>query len=941
MSIIEKQIDAFLTDVIEKYIKDGEIPSQAAILRDLGDYLERLSGAPVFRPLKVERFQQFDVPSWNREMGHVEFDLKTLFHELVTQSLAMMRRVGWMETVYRAQRGQLDRTLSALEDVLFTKQNAEDHFLGFSETFTDFSKIDLGESTDGVLSLAEKCLIIPPAPMGTKRIKMEDKIREYIQQVQTVEPDQKSIISSRTAADAPFNNLFHDISLVWRHDVVTREDLGAQIQVTFPIDQQTGPYKITRASLTPNSESEMLCQIYTSNDGENFTLLPLRDDWLSLNNAATEVALDFEGITVRWVRLVLRKEAADEELSQGYRYSFGLKNFSLFEASRQPQATYQTVVLTPQLGLLEKVALDVDDWIPGGCDVEYYVADPTGEFLPIAPLGRDDSSAPAAVRFGDMYEALTEFDGTGELAYTYNAIGFYKINDVALTGDYHFGMSQLYRGKGAWARETNVIEEIKSARDTFVQFTGPDQKLYTYRTTNVTGEVLVSDDETDRTVLTVPSGEPIYYDRNVKGHLVKPPYGKSIDTDPQPTYAVGEVRAIRSSYVIEDEVVAVSKNNWAELAYRHLDENTRPVVYLGTSASGPWGSVATEDKTYKLKKHQGEGDYLTGKIRLTDAAASNITHAKVTYTLRSDVTHLVTNVEPAKGAIWLAHEVDADRFIVTYRSVPSNIIRKSIVVTEKRGEEHGIVYKEGTDYSVNASDGTISRLGSSEIESGGSCYVDFQWINEKYDLETYNTWVYYDKDEPTKIGFPKPDLDKDNGEVFYLDINGGRIDLSEATETPILTRGWYRFAVESKPISDTDSAIRAILALLDRSGDPIFSGTKYFSEIRAFRAPMYQVSEPKLKFGTRKNDRGVFAIDNDGYIVVNFNPGSAEDLTTLLYNPGTGTLVEKDEHFELSRVRSSGDTPTGVRLRIVLRRNPNVDPGTTPKVFGWALRISR
>ena len=174
-----------------------------------------------------------------------------------------------------------------------------------------------------------------------------------------------------------------------------------------------------------------------------------------------------------------------------------------------------------------------------------------------------------------------------------------------------------------------------------------------------------------------------------------------------------------------------------------------------------------------------------------------------------------------------------------------------------------------------------------------------------------------------------------------MDVNGGRVDLGEATETPILTRGWYRFAVESTGIASATSGIRKVLALLDLDGDPIFSGTKYFSELRAFRSPMYQVSEPKMKFGTRKDDRSTFAIDSEGHVVVNFNPGSASDITTLLYDPDTGTLVEQDEHFELMRVVSSGQTPAGVRVRAVLRRNPNVDPGTTPKIFGWSLRISR
>ena len=948
MPIIDKQIEAFLEEITKKYIQRGQLPSQTAIGRELKKLQERLNGSPTFRPWSVARFQQFDVVRWNEEIQLVEFDLKTLFHELVTQALGLMKRTGWAETVYRSQRGQLDRILAALNDVLFTKQNAEDHFLGFSETFTDFSKIDISESTEGVLSLAEKVALIPAAPMGTKRILMEDKIREYSQRVEVVRPARDQIISSRPAADAPFKNIFHDMSVIWRHDVVTQRDSGVEIQAVFPIDQKTGPYRITRAAITPTSETKMSCKILYSNDGENFILLPIKEEWLVLDRMSNEVAVDFEGVTARWIKIILKKDYADEETGQGYRYSFGIKNFSLYEANRLPQATYQTVVMTPAFGLVEKVAIEVEDWIPGGTEIDYYVSGLSGEFLPIAPVDRADPQAPRVVRFGDMYEVWARFDGAGELAYVYNALNFYRINAEPVSGDYHFGMSQLYRGKWAWARETNVIEEIQAARDVYIDFASDTQKLYTYKSETVTGDLLTHPYGDQRTVIVVPSDDEIYYDRNNSGHLVRPDPTTDVDNDTEPTYAVAEVLAIRGSYTVTGETFTLSTTKWTELANRNIDENediTLQVYRAGPDPVAGWYDF-TEDSSWHMEKWPGQGDYLTGRAKMVaDAYGTGVTSAsaRINYTIRRDVTHLVRDIVPSKGQIWLAHPVTADRFVVRYRVVPENIVRKSVVVTSSPGEEYGTLYTEGRDYKINVSSGTITRLNTNDnkIKSGGTCYVDYQWVDEKYNLETYTAWCFYDKDESTRIEFSPPDIDKDNGETFYMDINGGRVDLAEAQETPILSRGWYRFAVESAAITNSDAGIRKVLELTDIIGDPIFSGTKYFSEIRAFRQPMYQVSEPKLKFGTRKDDRSTFAIDGEGYVVVNFNPGSAEDITTLLYDPTTDALVEQDEHFELLRVRSSGKTPTGIRLRIVLRRNPNVDPGTTPKVFRWALRLSR
>ena len=954
MPLIEKQINNALVLITETFIKGGRLPSRNALLRQMSEFTERITGGPTFRPLEANRYKQFDVKSWNKELLNVEFDLKNLFEELVDQAIFLMKRTGWSDTVYRAQRGQLDRILAELQDIFFVKSNAEDHFVGFSETFTDYSKFDQSNSTPGVHNLAEKAALIPSAPMGTKRIKLEDKAKSISQTIKVTQPNRNNVVRSVTAADAPFNHIFHDLSLIWRHDVVTRNDEGCEIEVTFPLDDTMGSYRITRVSITPTSESEMKCRISTSADSTNFVLLPTKSEWISLSKMSKETGLDFEAINVKYLRFILRKESADEVVAGGYRYSFGLKNLSLYEIGRLPQATYQTVVMSPQYGQVEKVALEVQDYIPAGTQIDYYIADETGEFLPISPMDRASSKAPRVIRFGDMTAGWHRYNASGELAYTYNSLNFYQTNTIPITGDYHFGMCQLYRGKNAWSRETATIEELQNTRDSYIQFTKSSQKLHTYKDSVVTGESLIGPDQTARTVLTVPSGDIIYYDRNIGGHLIRPNEGINIDDDACPNYAVAQVLAVRNSgYTITGEVISLSSTVWTNLTHKNVDETHTPQIYWtsltdpGIPSTGPL--VQDYDPGFTMGKWPGEGNYYNGTLRMSLTSprqgigpyGENPIPATVSYNLRKDVTHLVRDINVAKGQIWMAHTIDADSFQIRYRIVPENVIRKSIVVTERRGEDQGTLYKEGSDYLINVAQGTIIRPEGSRIESGGACYVDYQWIKEKYALETFSVWCHYDKTEPTTIQFSSPDLDKDNGENFYMDINGGRFDLSEANETPIFTRGWYRFSVESKTITDADAGIRLILALKDLDGVSIFSGTKYFSEIRAFRSPLQQVSEAKLKFGTRKNDRGVFALDPLGYVIVNFNPGSSEDITTLLYDTDSDALVEQDELFELMRVISSGNTSQGVKLRAILRRNSDAAPGTTPKIFGWAIRLSK
>ena len=222
-----------------------------------------------------------------------------------------------------------------------------------------------------------------------------------------------------------------------------------------------------------------------------------------------------------------------------------------------------------------------------------------------------------------------------------------------------------------------------------------------------------------------------------------------------------------------------------------------------------------------------------------------------------------------------------------------------------------------------------------------SAYVDYQYLEEVKTLELYYTYCYVDTSDRPSIRFSALNLDDVEGEKFFLDIQGGQVDLTKATETPNLTRGWHRFSVLSKPITDLTSGIRQVLSLRDIEGDPVFASTKYFNEVRSHREPLRQVTVSKLKYGTRKDDHSTFALDTNGYVVVNFQPGSAEDLVTYRWNTLSSSLVQYDEQFELIYLLPSTRTPDGVRFKAVLRRDESADPAITPKLFAWAVRISR
>ena len=109
MALIQKQMDNIINVLIGDAIRNGRLPSQPGLMRELRERANRISGAPVFRPLRAGRFNTFDVVSWNREISNCEFDINILFEELIDQAILLMKRTGWTDTVYKAQRGQQDR----------------------------------------------------------------------------------------------------------------------------------------------------------------------------------------------------------------------------------------------------------------------------------------------------------------------------------------------------------------------------------------------------------------------------------------------------------------------------------------------------------------------------------------------------------------------------------------------------------------------------------------------------------------------------------------------------------------------------------------------------------------------------------------------------------------------------------------------------------------
>lgn len=930
MSLIDRQIKKRLGIITSRYLKQGRLPPANFLGTELAKFSRKIDGGPTFTPQLQTPYRRFDVNAWNNMMSDVEFDLSVLYEELVSHTILLMRRTGWSEASYRSQRIQLAKILAALDDILFVAQNGEDHFLGVSDPITDMSNVDIDNSTSRIVDLVEGAAVLPPGALSTKRVKMSHLARMPSRKVTVLQPELASISKSTTAADAPFSNLFSDLALMWRHDVVTTSKGPVEIEVTFPITEDDTPVKVTRLSIVSSSESKMTMDALYTLDNFNYLQFPGGSLGIELDNSMHTRNLDFAASHIRGIRLRIKKELPDEVTDAGNRFSFGLRSIALYTLGRAIEATYQSIPLTPEGSSIEAVSLDVNEYVPAGTSIDYFIASSTGEFHPISPIGRSSSTTPKTVRFGRTEEKREFFVASSPvLEETVRAVPLYSINTTALTGEPIFGTAKLYRGKDSWARNDKSEDITEFAKDTWIDFSSSNaQKIYTSRTDGIAGQVVNG-------VTQIQAPIDIYYNP-LGGHLLTPPAGIDPTIDTQPRYAISKILVQRNLFSFTGEQLLLNGLVMGEFVYRNLDSSVRPLV------SDTGGLVTyTEDQDYILEKSfKGATEVLTGRIqRLQGSTITSGQTVSLDYTVSRNVTDWVSEIK-YNNTIVMSIPITGDLFRSTYRYIPvGQIVAGSVVATEKFGDSTpGVLFKEGSDYTIDTATGTIIRMDGGTIKN--STYVDFRFNTSVISSTTYSTWVFVDKVEPVKIQFSKLLLDVLEGEKFSLDVSGGQVDLTEAAETPALSQGWHRFIVVSSSEA-LSSALGKVLSLQDLEGNYVFVGNEYFSEITAFRASMVQVTEQGLKYNTRKIDHSNFAITEAKKVLTNFQPGQTTDITTLYYNTIGASLATADEKFEVAYRIASGDTPTSVRVKAVLTRNSTTDPGITPKLFDYSVRIRR
>ena len=973
MPILLHQLQDLNEQILLAALKRGEMPSIVEVGQKLKAFLDQADGGPLMKPRFQAKKALWDVASTNKVLREIHTDLRIGYAEVLDRLGALLSRLSFVYLSAESQRQQVKKLLALLDNLLLVANNTDDSFFGAFDSFDDLSKTNTLASTRDVVDLDEGCLCLPYNAPTAYRVDMAHLYsqRQWPVSASVVNDsvpfvgNRPQIVQNETVDGNWFSYAWSDMLNAWRHVVTASSNLGCTIEFTVPVSARADEeISVTRIGFRSGAAQPMKLVVLHSRDNTNFVNLPDVPKEIDVPPGDL-VNLDFSETRVQYLRFQLKMQAPTEsvvtESERSFSYVFGVKGIALYRYGRAQQAEWVSKPLSVSVmeTAIDKVALESTEEIPPGCDVDWFVAadDGNGEpeggvWSPINPINRAKRDGiSSVVRFAEASTVSASIVASDPIVYdVVRNLSYYALDDEELEFEPIRQDARLFRGIGAWWYNAQRETIIRQSTDTFVDFNPSDtQYLYVLKTDTpvsyVGGSVPTSDGWSaglpEHTVLVVDS--PIHY--VPESMTMVPPPTMDTEADIQPRYAIYRVERIRDLMNVSDESVVLNGYAFSSLASFGLDPTNRPVV---TNAAG--SVVYIEGKDYDLETKNG---ILTGKIRRTrnpfnlGTSVSRITDGqtvKVSYTLTSDVTQLVALVKDSEVHLSLDFgTVDDQRFRVTYRTVPvepyGTIDRASVVVSSGIGSG-ATQYTEGTDYIVNTTFGTITRIPTGRIQGDRMVYIDLRYKTEPKPVGTYSTWVYVDQKNPVVIEFNQLSLAVADGEGFSID----GVDLTQQSETQELEFGWHLVEVRSKDPDDTSAAILKIAGLRDRDGKPVFlRGGRYFSRMMATRDPMTQVPILQLTKGTPKGVHDTFAIDS-AKVIVNFEPGETDEVWNYGYRivDDEVTIGYWPEEFQLdySYQLEEADPVNAVLVRALLRRRAAVSGGVTPKVFQVNLRLA-
>jgi hypothetical protein len=462
LSIRERRFAKAVNKILREELQKGNLPSSKEFIWKVNQYLEKtnLSGPSLeFKNVRAKSTARSG--DYNNVLDRAYEDLETLYENAVDQQNKSLKHFNKFDV----EKDKLDYQLLSLENQLkelILLYGNSGYLNSVYDIFADMSSIDLTKTTANV-DISNHEVRLNDVKKTSKKIVPAAYTAFEISPLISPTPEVKTI--SGTTQDA----LSDKSNTTWQTTILTTESIAvpSYFHVVFEKKQQ-----INRITLSLQSIKPTFIRVEGTSDGLNWFPLPYYEEAIEVYS---EYTFDFPMLEVSRIRFLMAKNEPDNEtitevngVSQTkYSYLMGIKNISFYTFIYSTSSDFYSKVLDAEPDstknfTIDKVSLLVDEELPNGTDIKYYIALPveTGEpeWKDLSPVNRELPKYDQIIDFKNISTSIpntfsidTSISiGEYEMESLYaHGIRFYKIGEVA-NRKIIDGTEQLFAGKNTW-----------------------------------------------------------------------------------------------------------------------------------------------------------------------------------------------------------------------------------------------------------------------------------------------------------------------------------------------------------------------------------------------------------------------------------------------------------------------------------------------------------
>lgn len=464
MGIQNRRFSKVINTIIQEELQKGNLPSSKEVLWRLNDYLRNHNlDRPNYNFQPIREGTIASSYMYNDGIDRVYEDIETLYENIIDINNDIMKNFNKFEV----DKTKLEYELSTLENSL------KEMILLYSKTgflnsvydvFDDMEKINASKSSINV-DIKRHEVAIPDIKNTSKRIYPDGSTTFFLMD------EIAKVVETINVSGKPSDALTDNMNDTWQQLIISKEkqEIAGYYSTSFKNTQM-----VNRIELSLHSVKPTFVRIEFTGDGMNWFGLPYYEKGVEVTD---EFIFDFPSIEIKDLRFLLSKKEPDAETSDGngiqYRYLIGAKHINMYQLDFSETGVLESTPLavdvpTNQNFSISKVSLLVDEVLPNGTELDYYIAlkpeddtkDP--EWKRISPINRETpkydqiidfkniTRAPAMKYMIDPNISITQYEMDN--LYT-NGIRFYKIGEVE-GRKIISGTERLYVGRNSWGMKS-------------------------------------------------------------------------------------------------------------------------------------------------------------------------------------------------------------------------------------------------------------------------------------------------------------------------------------------------------------------------------------------------------------------------------------------------------------------------------------------------------